>query len=272
MSASKYFDTAIRKAPFWLLAILLASASFAQTAAPPAPQASSPNIVPLTPLPQAPAPQHKETLLYSDQDYTKGKKQFPNFWSVWTVRVVPPPNVTNSAHIDQLIQDGKMLLAIDDAVAMALENNLDIAIQRYNLSIADTDLLRTSSGAVALGVNAGLVQGTPGGTTGTTSAGGTGSSSTGPTGGGVGGTTIGVGGAGAGAAGIVASTQGEGPPLDDYDPVITGTVSVERATTPEANTVFTGTSTLKQNATTGDFLYTQGFSTGTLMTDRKSVV
>ena len=266
MSASKYFDTAIRKAPFWLLAILLASASFAQTAAPPAPQASPPNIVPLTPLPQAPAPQHKETLLYSDQDYTKGKKQFPNFWSVWTVRVVPPPNVTNSAHIDQLIQDGKMLLSIDDAVAMALENNLDIAIQRYNLSIADTDLLRTSSGAVALGVNAGLVQGTPGGTTGTTSAGGTGSSSTGPTGGGAGGTTIGVGGAGAGAAGIVASTQGEGPPLDDYDPVITGTVSVERATTPEANTVFTGTSTLKQNTTTGDFLYTQGFSTGTLMT------
>ena len=266
MSASKCFVTAIRKARLLLLAALLASASFAQTAAPPAPQTSEPNIVPLTPLPQAPAPQHKETLLYSDQDYTKGKKQFPNFWSVWTVRPVPPPNVTNSPRVDQLIQDGKMLLSINDAVALALENNLDIAIQRYNLSIADTDLLRTSSGAVALGVNAGLVQGTPGGTTGTTSAGGTGSSSTGATGGGAGGTTIGVGGAGAGAAGIVASTQGEGPPLDNYDPVITSTLSVERATIPEANTVLTGTSTLNQNTTTADFLYTQGFSTGTLMT------
>jgi outer membrane protein len=149
---------------------------------------------------------------------------------------------------------------------MALENNLDIGIQRYNLSIADTDILRTSSGAVALGVNAGLVQGTPGGTTGSTSAGGTGTSTTGSTGGGVGGTTIGVGGAGAGVGGIVASTQGEGPPIDNFDPVITGTVSVERATSPESNTVITGTPSLNQNTTTANFLYTQGFSTGTLMT------
>ena len=54
-----------------------------------------------------------------------------------------PPNLTNSARIDQLVQDGKMYLSLNDAVAMALENNLDIAIQRYNLSIADTDILRT---------------------------------------------------------------------------------------------------------------------------------
>ena len=124
------------------------------------------------------------------------------------------------------IKDGKMYLSINDAVAMALENNLDIGIQRYNLSIADSDILRTSSGAAALGVNAGLVQGTPGGQTGTTAAGGTGTSTTGSTGGGVGGTTIGVGGAGAGAAGIVASTQGEGPPIDNFDPVITGTGAI----------------------------------------------
>jgi outer membrane protein TolC len=66
--------------------------------------------------------------------------------------------------------------------------------------------------------------------------------------------------------GIVASTTGEGPPIDNFDPVITGTVSVERATTPEANTVFTGTPSLNQNTTTANFLYSQGFSTGTLMT------
>ena len=128
--------------------------------------------------------------------------------------------------MDKTLTDGKLYLSLNDAIALALENNLDIGIQRYNLSIADTDILRTSSGAVALGVNAGLLQGTPGGATGTTSAGGTGTSSTGSTGGGVGGTSIGVGGAGAGAAGIVASTQGEGPPLDNYDPVITGTVGI----------------------------------------------
>ena len=160
----------------------------------------------------------------------------------------------------------RCIFSMDDAVALALENNLDIGIQRYNLSIADTDILRTSSGAVALGVNAGLLQGTPGGTTGTTAAGGTGTSSTGATGGGVGGTTIGVGGAGAGAAGLVTSTQGEGPPLDSYDPVITGTVSLAHSITPESNTVFSGTNELYENTTTANFNYTQGFPTGTLLT------
>ena len=74
-----------------------------------------------------------------------------------------PLRCGQSRGVDQLLRDGKMYLSMDDAVAMALENNLDIGIQRYNLSIADTDILRTSSGAVALGVNAGLLQGTPGG-------------------------------------------------------------------------------------------------------------
>jgi outer membrane protein len=240
---------------------MLSVASVAQTA----PPQTIPNNPPLTPLPQAPAPQHNAHV-YSDQDYSRGKKQFPNPFVVYTVREVAPLNVTNSPRLDQLLKDGSMYLSLNDAVAMALENNLDIGIQRYNLSIADTDILRTSSGAVALGVNAGLVQGTPGGATGTTSAGGTGTSTTGSTGGGAGGTTIGIGGAGAGFGGIVASTQGEGPPLDNYDPVLTGTVSIEHATTPESNTIFTGTNVLNQNTTTANFLYSQGFSTGTLMT------
>jgi outer membrane protein len=245
-----------------LLVGLLATTGFAQDSTT---QTNIPPNLPLTPLPQAPAPNHNAHL-YSDQDYTRGKKQWPNPFSVFTVRNVATLNVANSPRTDQVIKDGKLYLSINDAVAMALENNLDIAIQRYNLSIADTDILRTASGAVALGVNAGLLTGTPGGTTGSTAAGGTGTSTTGSTGGGVGGTTIGVGGAGAGAAGIVASTQGEGPPIDSFDPVLTGTGSVERATTPEANSVFTGTNKLNQNTTIADFLYTQGFPTGTLAT------
>ena len=75
-----------------------------------------------------------------------------------------------------------------------------------------------------------------------------------------------MGGAGAGAGGIVASTQGAGPPIDNFDPVISGTLSVEHAITPESNTVFTGTKTLQQNTTTANFAYNQGFSTGTLAT------
>ena len=164
----------------------------------------------------------------------KPKSAFPNVIAPYTSQYVPPPNLTNSARTDQLFRDGKMYLSINDAVAMALENNLDIVFQRYNLSIADTDMLRTKSGQFDRGVNPRVVQGTPGGAIGATSAGGTGSSATGAQGTGAGGTQIGAGGAGAGAAGIVTSTLGGGPPINSFDPVLTGNIQGQRATTPAA--------------------------------------
>ncbi len=266
-SISNCASTMPLKPAVLLLLLAFASLGLAQeTAAPPTQQTVATPAV-LTPLPQAPAPQHNaNSHPYSDEDYTRGRRQWPNPFIIYAPRNVAPVDVQNSGAVEKIFRDGKIYLSIDDAITLALENNLDIGIQRFNLSIADTDILRTSSGSPALGVNAGLLQGTPGGATGTTSAGGTGTSTTGTTGGGVGGTSIGVGGAGSGAAGLVTSTQGEGPPLDDYDPVITGTLSVERARIPESNTIVTGTNELSENITTGNFLYTQGFSTGTLMT------
>jgi outer membrane protein TolC len=251
------------------LAGLLSTAGFAQEAAQQTPAtAQTPatsQAQAMTPMPQAPAPQHNAHL-YSSQDYTKAASAFPKFWQPYVPRDVPAPNLSNSARIDSVIRDGKMYLSLNDAVALALENNLDIAVQRYNLSTADTDILRTSSGSPALGVNAGLVQGTPGGATGSIASGGTGTSSTGTTGGGAGGGSVAVGGAGAGAAGIVASTTGEGPAIPNYDPIVTGTgILGERATTPQSNIVFTGTPTLNQNTSNANFLYTQGFATGTLI-------
>ena len=50
------------------------------------------------------------------------------------------PNLANSPRIDALMHEGKIYLSIDDAVALALENNLDLDIARYNLNIAATDL------------------------------------------------------------------------------------------------------------------------------------
>jgi len=251
---------------------LLGAAAFAQDTAPPSqtsppaqPQQTAPVSTVLTALPQAPGPQHNAHP-YSEQDYTRGKRQWPNPFDIYVPRSVPAVDVHNSPRVERIMRDGKMYLSLNDAVALALVDNLDIGIQRYNLSIADTDILRTTSGAAALGVNAGLVQGTPGGMTGTTSAGGTGTSTTASTGGGVGGTSIGVGGAGTGAAGLVTSTQGEGPTIDDFDPVITGTGQIGHSVTPESNTVFTGTNELFSNTTTANFNYSQGFPTGTLMT------
>ena len=262
MFVSRFVESAFRKVISLAFVSLLVTASFAQNATPQSPQASMP---PLTPMPQAPAPQNNAHP-YSDQNYAKPLSPFPNVLAPYKVRNVPPPNLTNSARIDQLIRDGKMYLSINEAVAMALENNLDITIQRYNMSIADTDILRTQSGQFDRGVNAGVVSGTPGGSLGATSTGGTGSSSTGAQGTGAGGTQVGVGGAGAGAAGIVASTLGAGPTIDNFDPTISGTVGGEHAITPQSNIIFTGTPTLIQNTNTYNFQYTQGFSTGTLAT------
>ncbi|MFZ1136243.1 MAG: TolC family protein [Candidatus Korobacteraceae bacterium] len=258
MPVFRFVNGAVRQILALGLVGVLTTATFAQQ---PAPPPASPTDVALSdavkPLPQAPKPQGDAYKLYSDQNYSKGQSQFPKFWSVWGVRTMPRPNFTNTPLIDQVIRDGKMYLSMDEAVALALENNLDIAIQRYNLITADVDILRTSSGAAALGVNTGLVQGTPGGQ------GSTATTST--VGGGAGGTTIGVGGAGAGAAGIVSSTQGEGALIDNFDPVLTGTGEQQHAISPTTN-IFAGATALNQSTTTANLLYTQGFPTGTLMT------
>ena len=253
--------TPARKALSLGLVLLLATAGFAQEAVP---STQAPSRPPLTPMPQAPAPQHNAHL-YSDRNYAKPVSGFPNFFAPYNPHHVPAPNLTNSAMTDKLFRDGKIYLSINDAVAMALENNLDVSLQRYNLSIADTDILLTSSGQPSRGVNASVVQGTPGGAIGATSTGGTGTAATGATGTGAGGTQIGAGGAGAGALGIVSSTLGSGPPIDNFDPALTGNIQGEHATTPQPNTVFTGTTSLNQNTNTYNFGYTQGFSTGTLM-------
>jgi len=266
MSVSNHAISAVRHARTVLLVSLLITASFAQNPVPQhaASQTSHFNSPAMTQMPQAPAPQNNAHP-YTDQDYAKGQRSFPNLWAPYSVRNIPPPNLTNTSRVDQILRDGKMYLSINDAVALALENNLDIVVQRYNLSIADADLLRTDSGNFARGVNTGLVQGTPGGTTGSVAAGGTGSSAPGSTGGGAGGTTVGVGGAGSGAAGIVTSTLGFGPPIQSFDPIVTGTLSSEHAVIPQSTVVFTGTPSLEQNTGTANFNYIQGFATGTIM-------
>ncbi len=263
MFVSLFVRSAARKALRVGLIGLLAIPVWAQNAPPQGAQSSVP---PQTPLPQAPAPQNNAHLYSGEQDYAKPLHAFPDLIKPYTVRRVPPPNLTNSAMTDRVFHDGQMFLSIDDAVTLALENNLDLTLQRYNLSIADADLLLTSTGASARGVNTNVVQGTQGGGLGAVSAGGTGSSTTGASGTGAGGTQIGVGGAGAGVAGIVTSTLGNGPPIDNFDPVISSNLEGEHAATPQPSSVFYGVSSLSQNTNTYNFSYAQGFSTGTLMT------
>lgn len=168
---------------------------------------------------------------------------------------VPEPNLSNSPRIEQLVRDGKLYVSLKDAIELALENNLDLAIARYNLPIADTDILRTKAGGFFRGVNTGVVQGTPGG--------GVGGFGTGAPGAGAGGTTGGAGGAGAGASGLVQSTLGTGTPVLSYDPLISVNGGVEHQTTPLANRQIYGVPLLQLNTVQVNAAYTQAFATGT---------
>jgi outer membrane protein TolC len=168
---------------------------------------------------------------------------------------VPEPVLANSTRLDRLIRDGSLYLSLQDALDLALENNLDLAIARYNLPIADTDILRTQAGGFFRGVNTGVVQGTPGG--------GVAGFGTGAPGAGAGGTTSGAGGAGAGASGLVQSTLGTGTVVASYDPAISGSVGVEHQTTPLANLQVYDVPSLQLNTFQSSFTYAQAFSTGT---------
>jgi outer membrane protein len=190
-------------------------------------------------------------------DYSKPTSHFPNPFGPYLAHQVPSPRFGNAPSIDALLKDGKLRLSLSDAVALALQNNLDLAIARFNLSIADTDIMRAKSGEAVRGVATGLVQGTPGG--------GVGGFGTGAPGAGAGGTTGGAGGAGTGASGLVQSTLGTGTPIDNFDPIVTGGLNLDHAAFPESSQVLYGVSTLKQNTGVANFSYTQGFATGTLM-------
>ncbi len=179
------------------------------------------------------------------------------FWSAYQPSHVPEPQYTNSPRVDSLLVDGQLKLSLSDAIALALENNLDVAIARYNLAIADTDILRSKAGAQVRGVATGLVQGTPGG--------GIGGFGTGAPGAGAGGTTGGAGGAGTGASGLVQSTLGAGAPVDSYDPTLSTSLNIEHASFPLSNTVTTGVAAFQQNSGIANFSYHQAWATGTSM-------
>jgi len=101
-----------------------------------------------------PAPPIPVSLGLSKHSFTHGPQAFPTLIAPYKSIQIDEPVLVNSPRVDQLIHDGKLQITLQDAVELALENSLDIAVARYNPWIADTDILRTKSG--------GLGRGTPG--------------------------------------------------------------------------------------------------------------
>ena len=206
--------------------------------------AQAPQTAVLQTSPAAPQPALRLDIPHSDNPFHAYRPTF-----------LPQPNLANSPRIDTLVKDGVLELSLKDAIALSLENNLDIAIARYNIPIAAADVLRTQAGGLFRGVNTGVVQNTPGG-----GVGGLGAASSGA---GAGGTSGGAGGAGSGASGLVSSTLGTGTNVQTFDPSISGQLNNEHYTQPLSNLALFGVPRLQQNTTNGNVSYVQNFPTGT---------
>jgi outer membrane protein TolC len=161
---------------------------------------------------------------------------------------VPALDLNNSPRLENLIRDGKIYVSLHDAIAVAIENNLDLAYFRYNFPIAQTDILRTKAGSPANGVNTAIVQGTQGGFAAST--GGGGGSSTGA-------------GFSAGYGGIVTSTLGAGTTVSSFDPYLTFNGHVDHTVIQEANQFLYGVPILKTNTIEVLSTFSESFPIGT---------
>lgn len=112
---------------------------------PPANPAPAPQVLPMAPV---------SSLGLAKHAFSRGPSAFPDLFRPYRPIGLEPPVLANSPRIEQLIHDGKLSLTLQDAIELALENSLDIAVERYYPWTADTDILKTSAG--------GFGRGTPG--------------------------------------------------------------------------------------------------------------
>lgn len=173
-----------------------------------------------------------------------------NPFSAYEPATAPPLNLQNSPRLENLIREGKLYISLQDAIALAIENNLDLASFRYNFPIAQTDLLRTKAGGQVRGVNAAVVQSTQGGFSGN-GAGGGGSAG---------------GSAAAGAGGIVQSTLGAGTNVESFDPFLNFKGFDDHSVIQEVNPANIGVPIFRENTIQGQAQFAQSFPIGTDLT------
>jgi outer membrane protein len=163
---------------------------------------------------------------------------------------VPPISLANTARLESLLRAGKLYLSLQDTIALALENNIDIEIQRYGPQIADAGVLRAQAGGFARGVSTSVQSGPTSVTTG-------GVAQTG------GATSAQASNATSTAVGNTVLTQ-TGTSIPSLDPVLTGSLRWGHQTTPQSSAFVTGTNYVVQRADTSSFGIQKGFLTGTI--------
>ena len=190
--------------------------------------------------------------------YSKAPQGFPNIINLFKVPNIPEIDLANSARLDQLIYDGKLYLSLQDAIALAIENNLDIEFARYGPKLADTDILRAKSGQQLRGTQTQISTLSTGQTLGGGGGGG-GAQATGITG-----QAGGGGGGGAGGVGDAASFFGT--QAVNLDPRAFANINWGHFSQPQTSDFVTGTNTFIREQTNSVFGIRQGFLTGTQAT------
>jgi len=167
----------------------------------------------------------------------------------WTATEVPPSRLTNTDRLRSLIRGGKLYLTVQDAIALAIENNLDLEVDRYGPTSAEWAVERADAGGLLRGV-----------TTGASQAGQTASGQ------GVSGSQraagVSGGGGGGGNTGGGATVSQIGPVTPNLDPILQNTTLFSHATTPQANAVQSQTAALVDATRIYNTSLRGGFLTG----------
>jgi outer membrane protein TolC len=165
----------------------------------------------------------------------------------YQARSVPPINLANTSRIGSLVRNGNLYLNAHEVVALALENNIDIEVQRYGPLLAREVLRRAQGGGALRSVGLGVAAG--------------------PTSVSLSGVSINTNGAPSSAGGSGVSSGGGivtqlGPAIPSFDPTISGLVDFAHSTSPQSNTVLTGTTALVTGTKTVQASYSQTWDIG----------
>ena len=181
--------------------------------------------------------------------YSQGPAMFPNMLKPYLPVQIPPANLVNSRSLSEMIRDGRIELSLAQLVNTVVDNNLNIAVDRYNDFFAQADVLRAKGGQAARGVDA---------------AGASVPSElfSAAIGQGVGGL------AGLGGIGVTGSLSGQQrslniSPRGAYDPAFLFNFSWDRTTSPLNTLVVAGTPTVIPTTAYYQFGWEQAFSSGT---------
>ena len=171
----------------------------------------------------------------------------------WMPATVPSSRMTNSDRVRSLIRGGKLYLTVQDCIALAIENNLDLEVDRYGPVLAGWAVERAEAGGVLRGV-----------TNGSTQVGQTASGQ------GVSGSQRSAGlagGGGGGASGGGGATVSQiGPVTANLDPILQNTTLFSHQTSPQANAVQSQTSALVDDSRIYNTSLQEGLLTGGFVT------